>query len=341
MWTGGSRESTGPRHHVGRASSRAVLLFFLLLALPVPASAGNTRPAVIARVLDGDSVVLVDGTAVRYVGINAPEAGEPFAEAAADLNRTLVGGRTVDLVTAPRPRDGYGRLLAYVYADGRLVNAEMLRTGLAHLMIFQPLADETALAALERTARNERRGMWGAGGPVGPLKITAPRRRGGTPRSRPRVVTLCNIGGSRLALEGFVLEIPRARFSLPVATLLPGHVALIVLAAGRDRKRGPGPLRFHWQPAWPEGDGTVTLRLRDPAGKELDRIVLVPARSSAPTAGDGTPISLPRPAAGRSEKDERYGTRTTPGRDPHAPGVTILRPLPLPPRAARAPDPRG
>ena len=49
------------------------------------------------RVLDGDSVLLTDGNEVRYLGINADEAGDPFSEEARMFNRRLVEGKQVRL----------------------------------------------------------------------------------------------------------------------------------------------------------------------------------------------------------------------------------------------------
>jgi micrococcal nuclease len=255
----------------------------LCLLAPHAAAAGAAdRTARVARVLDGDSIVLADGTQVRYLGINAPEAGEPLSDAARALNRTLVEGREVRVVPGPKPRDGYGRTLALVHAGDLLVNAELLRAGLAHVMIFEPLAEEDLFARAERDARSARRGIWSAAAPA-PLRITAPRRRPGRGR-RPslRVVTLCNVAGRPIGLDGFVLHVASARFGIPPSTLAPGHVALVVLARGRDRRTGPGPLRFHWPLAPPPADGAVVIRLRDPAGKEIDRVELPPV-----SPGDG------------------------------------------------------
>ncbi len=65
-------------------------------------------------------------------------------------------------------RDRYGRLLGYVYVDDVMVNAVLVRRGLARTL---PIAPNTAHAAmfatLERAARQARIGLWGSseGGP--------------------------------------------------------------------------------------------------------------------------------------------------------------------------------
>ena len=74
----------------------------------------------VAKVVDGDTLRLVDGRSVRLIGINTPELGrdgrkaEPFAVAAQRRLRALVeasNGR-VGLVPGRESKDRYGRTLA-------------------------------------------------------------------------------------------------------------------------------------------------------------------------------------------------------------------------------------
>ena len=133
-----------------------------------PASA----TVVVTRVVDGDTVeVQLDGTEedVRYIGVDTPETvkpGEPvgcFGPQASAFNHRLVEGRRVRLVFGAERRDVYGRLLAYVYLDGRFVNAELVRRGLARTLAIPPndrFAGE--LKRLEIAAARAGRGLWGA-----------------------------------------------------------------------------------------------------------------------------------------------------------------------------------
>jgi endonuclease YncB( thermonuclease family) len=261
-----------------RGPRRASLLAVLLLAAASAAAdlaadrARDVAELRVERVVDGDSVVLADGRQVRYVGINAPEAGEPFSKKARELNRRLVEGHVVRVVRArPRP-DRYGRTLADVYAGERFVNAELLRAGMAHLFLFEPVSQEAALIAAENEARQARRGLWGRGGLTGPLRITAPRRWRAEDRTgRPlEAITIANVASRPTDLGGHVLEVGGSRFALPAATLGRGRVALVLMRKGRDRVDGPGPLRFHWP--GPRRPGTLVLR--DSAGAVVDRVVL-------------------------------------------------------------------
>ena len=86
----------------------------------------------------------------------------PLALQANQALSDLAQGKDVRLITAERPADRYGRLLAQVYlADGRWLQGELLRAGLARVATSR---DSRALAAdmlaIEVEARSARRGLW-------------------------------------------------------------------------------------------------------------------------------------------------------------------------------------
>src|SRR3990167_8656625 len=53
------------------------------------------RTAVVKKIIDGDTVDLFNGLVLRYVGITAPETGEPFEKEATEANRSLVEGKEI------------------------------------------------------------------------------------------------------------------------------------------------------------------------------------------------------------------------------------------------------
>jgi len=128
--------------------------------------------AVVRAVVDGDTVELADGRLVRYLGIDTPEvrrrAGgqwvrdpEPFAVAATEANRRLVEGRRVRLEYDAQTHDRFGRLLAYVYVDGTMVNEELLRLGLAQPLTIPPnMKYADAFRELASEARRRQQGAW-------------------------------------------------------------------------------------------------------------------------------------------------------------------------------------
>jgi len=118
----------------------------------------------VSSVIDGDTIELIDGRTVRYLGIDTPETDELYYAEATEKNRELVEGKVVDLQRGQRDKDEYGRLLRYIYVDGVFVNAELIAQGYATAYIFDP--DERysqVLVQLEQYAKMRQRGLWGVG----------------------------------------------------------------------------------------------------------------------------------------------------------------------------------
>ncbi len=124
----------------------------------------------VERVVDGDTVVLVDGRRVRLVQIDTPEIHQDpecyGAEATAALEELLPAGGQVELEVDPAldAEDRYGRVLGYLIADGQNLNVELVRRGAAGVWFFRGARGryaEELLAAAEEARRAER-GLWGA-----------------------------------------------------------------------------------------------------------------------------------------------------------------------------------
>ncbi|MCW2958048.1 MAG: thermonuclease family protein [Solirubrobacterales bacterium] len=141
---------------------------------PLDVTPGQRLSGRVVRVVDGDTVhVRVGGTeeTVRYIGLDTPESVKPdtpvecYGKEAGRRNAELVDGRAVALVVGAETRDRYERLLAYVYttADGRFVNAELLREGFAETLTIPP-NDRYAprFRALANAAKRAKKGLWSA-----------------------------------------------------------------------------------------------------------------------------------------------------------------------------------
>lgn len=122
----------------------------------------------VRRANDGDTVALVDGRLVRYIGVNTPEidhkqkTADPYGAEARAFNARLVEGQVVRLEFDAERQDGYGRTLAYVYLpDGSMVNERLLLAGLAYCFYKTPnTRHEQRLLAAQRRAMREGQGMW-------------------------------------------------------------------------------------------------------------------------------------------------------------------------------------
>jgi len=116
--------------------------------------------ATVSQVLDGDTCQLADGRHVRYLGIDAPEKGDLLAEDATQVHNRLVGGKAVRLELGRPDRDRDGRLLAYVFFDKTLINAELVRQGCAHIRRPVSAKYQRLLLQAQDEARAAGRGIW-------------------------------------------------------------------------------------------------------------------------------------------------------------------------------------
>jgi len=137
---------------------------FLWLSAALLLAAACQQPcevAVVTQVIDGDTIVIQGGRHVRYIGIDAPEEGEPYYLEAKRVNRELVAGKKVRLERDISETDKYGRLLRYVYVGDTFVNAEIVRQGYAWAKAYPPdVKYQPYLEAMEKEARQLKRGIW-------------------------------------------------------------------------------------------------------------------------------------------------------------------------------------
>ena len=164
----------------------ALLSLLLALFVYVGQRAGWVEPAEqtavmrqpglyqVLRVEDGDTLTVdMNGTSerVRFIGVDTPETQDPrvpvqcFGQAAGQFTKTLIGSSDVRLEADPTNtnRDRYNRLLRYVYMpDGRLVNAEIIKSGYGFAYTLFPFEKLEEFRALELTAREQDLGLWGA-----------------------------------------------------------------------------------------------------------------------------------------------------------------------------------
>ncbi|MEN9342243.1 MAG: hypothetical protein RIQ54_499 [Candidatus Parcubacteria bacterium] len=126
----------------------------------------------VARVVDGDTIVLTTGEKIRYIGIDTPETVNPkkeiecFGKEASLLNKELVEGKRVRLEKDISQTDAYGRLLRFVYVQDEtgaevLVNRELVLRGFARIQTVPPdVAYAAELKQAQEIARTTRRGLW-------------------------------------------------------------------------------------------------------------------------------------------------------------------------------------
>jgi len=117
------------------------------------------------RVVDGDTIYVKSAEGkrfkLRYIGIDCPEKGESFYYAASRMNKKLLQRGELRFEFDSQLKDQYGRLLAYVFIDDIMANAELLRLGLARLYDDPFNIKYRALfRKMEKEARLNSRGLW-------------------------------------------------------------------------------------------------------------------------------------------------------------------------------------
>jgi len=128
---------------------------------PLSESTWIIERAKVTAIIDGDTIEIEGGERVRYIGIDAPETDECYGPEATEANRELVEGKEIILIRDVENRGKYGRLLRYVIADGRFVNAELVRLGYAEPRSYgESVMFQQVLTLFGRYAREERRGLW-------------------------------------------------------------------------------------------------------------------------------------------------------------------------------------
>ena len=219
----------------------------------------------VARVLDAETLVLDDGTAVRLIGALAPRARDAGAQAgtwppeidAIKFLSDLVLGKKVKLAFGGRKRDRYGRSLAQVFvAEGgrdEWVQGALLAGGHARMYgLAESFSCAHELLAHEAEARRKHLGLW-SNDVYRPLPAVRPhalmRQRGKYVRvigsvvsiGRTKSTTYLNFGADWHS--DFTVRISKRVLSAhpDFAGVVDGLAAKTVIVRGWIERRG-GPL---------------------------------------------------------------------------------------------------
>lgn len=146
---------------------RTMLLIMLLGSRIATAHAEQFTGKVIV-VLDGDTVMLARSSGppvkVHLAGIDAPEKTQPGGMASKKSLAELVLRKQVSVDT--RAVDNYGRLIAHLTMDGKSINEEQVRRGMA--WEYSHYHGNKAYIELQSDAQQARRGLWVQTSPLPP-----------------------------------------------------------------------------------------------------------------------------------------------------------------------------
>ena len=134
-------------------------------------------------IADGDTVTILDSAntqhRIRLEGIDAPESHQAFGTQSKKNLSEMIFGKDVTVVY--QKTDQYGRLVGKIVLDGKDVNLEQVKAGMAwHYKEYereQSPEDRDLYARAEDDARSARRGLWVDANPIEPGEFRRDQKR--------------------------------------------------------------------------------------------------------------------------------------------------------------------
>jgi len=118
----------------------------------------------VVEVTDGDTLKLSSGKTFRLYGVNAPEVKEPYYAEAKAFSQNLVLNKEVSFEQEEKYKeDKFGRILGYVFVNGVNLNLELVRNGLARVVLYEKRAKikyQDELLQAEQKAKELKLGIW-------------------------------------------------------------------------------------------------------------------------------------------------------------------------------------
>jgi endonuclease YncB( thermonuclease family) len=140
-----------------------VLLLFFLPFLCLSQIKGK-----VIKIADGDTYTLLNDenkpVKIRMYGMDCPEKMQPYGRVAKDYLASLIFSKIVEIKVLKADR--FGRILAVTFCEGKNINEEMLKAGLAwHYKYYDSNA---RWAELEQKAKEKKVGLWKDSHPIAP-----------------------------------------------------------------------------------------------------------------------------------------------------------------------------
>ena len=147
-----------------------IITLIILLTIPFTATAEQYQ---VLRIVDGDTIDIdYNGTKerIRLLCVNTPESVHPdrkqnipMGKAASDYAKKRLSGKSVGIELETKTRGRYGRLLAYVFVDGKNFNLELVRQGLSpyYTKYGRSKKYDQAFRDAEKSARDLELNIWG------------------------------------------------------------------------------------------------------------------------------------------------------------------------------------
>ena len=145
---------------------------------PIVDSSGRQEPSGrVVAIADGDTITILDSAntqhRIRLEGIDAPESHQAFGEQSRLSLSGMIFGK--DVSVSYQKIDQYGRLVGKIILDGKDINLEQVKAGMAwHYKFYedeQTPEDRELYDRAEAEARAARRGLWQDPNPTEPYQF--------------------------------------------------------------------------------------------------------------------------------------------------------------------------
>jgi endonuclease YncB( thermonuclease family) len=214
-------------------SSRLIIGLVIYALCACLAQAEILRGKVV-KIADGDTLTLLDRSKqqhkVRLIGIDAPERKQPFGTVSRQNLAALVFGKAVAVEW--HKQDRYQRVLGKVLLNGKDINLEQIKAGLAwHYKQYdrdQLPVDRKLYAEAQKAASLKGIGLWSDAAPVAPWNF---RHNKPAPSVADEECEI-RFAGFRYKIDPVVCGI--CRNALKSASTLPGFMELVRLATRLD-----------------------------------------------------------------------------------------------------------
>jgi micrococcal nuclease len=153
----------------------AISLILVCLCSVIVAACGNNNIEVSSSqvtIIDGDTIKIKNNNkeqTIRLLLIDTPELKHSTTgkqlyseEAKAFIGIMIRNAKQISIEQDVSEKDKYGRLLAYVYADGKSVQEALLHKGLARVAyVYKPnIKNVDAYRSVENMAKSKKVGVW-------------------------------------------------------------------------------------------------------------------------------------------------------------------------------------
>jgi micrococcal nuclease len=151
---------------------------FIVIALILTPLVSFGWQGKVVGVSDGDTITVMHdgkGEKIRTYGIDCPEGHQDFGSKAKQFTSDMVFGKVVDV--RKMDTDRYGRTVGIVTVNGKTLNEELLKSGMA--WFFNKYCKESFCGQwkqYEEKARSGKVGLWSVPNPIPPWEFRHPKQ---------------------------------------------------------------------------------------------------------------------------------------------------------------------